>query len=364
MIKTCPSDDVLLQFNDGRIDNLAEIDQITEHLGICEVCIDKLESMEPGPIAEGLRQSVSNRLIADETGAREQDLDSVRGSFDELISNVDPLFADPYMDSSELGENRFEVIATIGEGDFSCVYGALNDDRGIADTSVELVAIKIPHAHKLTTGLHRQQFINDCRKAMRLQHSGIQRILEFGQWDEKRWFLSQPLLQHPTLTRFARGAARLDHDSMLSIFKQLVDAVYYAHQRNVIHRHLNPNNIHFVLPSESELGETVHPKPEIRVLISDFGFVLDSRYHFDLIESASSKTPFSSPESTVLNAGFIDERTDIYSLGKILKLLKHITTDPRNGDQIGKIIENSTFVRRRDRYQTVSELKSAVEMIE
>lgn len=375
MVHPCPSEAVLRQFNEGRIDSPTKIDRITEHLGLCEICIDTLESMAPGPIVEGLRESVSNRLIADDEQLLEQDLDleSMRGSLDQIILNAGRQLSDP-VDPSRFGENRYHVIAPIGEGDFSCVFGAsaedrspedrpLTEDHGLAGESVELVRIKIPHSHKLTSNRHTDQFFEDCQNAQSLRHPGIQEVLEFGHWDETHLFLSNPLLAHPTLTKFARSLPCISHETMLSIFNQLVDVVQYAHQQNVIHRHLTPDNIHVFTVDRSHAGNAIQPKPEIRVMVSDFGFVLDSRYHFDLIERPSTQTPFISPESATLLADYIDERTDIYSLGKNLKLLLRLTSNPRDEVRVKKIIDKSTFARRRDRYQTVSELKAALDVI-
>lgn len=376
MIQTCPSETLLRQFNEGRIDDLVEIDRISEHLGLCEECLNKLEAMAPGPIVEGLRQSVSQQLIASDTDMSEQDFDleSVRGSLDDMISQVESMYPDLGMDTAEFGENRYQVIGLIGEGDFSSVYGALPEDITRTDTtvaasdllatqsSVQLIGIKIPHATKLTSYRHSQQFFADCEKAKLLQNPGIQPVLEFGHWDENRLFLAKPLLQHPTLTKFAKCNPSLSQDLILLIFRQIVDAIDYAHQQNVIHRHLSPDNIHVIIAKKSEFNAATGAPP-IQIVMSDFGFVLDSRYHFDLIEAPSSRTPFVSPESATLNAEFIDVRSDIYSMGKILKLLIRLGSDLPDADRLKKIIEKSTCLRRRDRYQTVSELQAALDLI-
>ena len=370
MIKTCPTETVLRRFNEGRIDDYVEIDRITEHLGLCESCIDKLEAMTPGAIVAGLRESVSNHLIADDTNKAEKDryLKTIQDSLDQMLSKVGYSIPDHMVDQNELGENRYQLIASVGEGDFSCVFGALAEDRVLSyeaesEQMAKLVGIKIPHTHKLTSYRHSQQFFDDCQKAKSLQHPGIQPVIEFGYWDDTRLYLSKPLLQHPTLTRFAKSSPELTHDMLLLILNQLVDAIHYAHQQNVVHRHLTPDNIHVVLVEKPRTDDTAQPTHEIKTVVSDFGFVLDSRYHFDLIEPLASKNPFFSPESATLNADFVDERADIYSLGKILKLLMRLTIDSRDEDRMKKIIEKSTFARRRDRYQTVSELKAALELI-
>ena len=365
MNHVCPTETVLRHFNEGRIDDFDEIDRISDHLGDCATCIEKLELMGPGPIANGLRRSFSDELAEGETSILEQDLDvdSVRDNVEKLTSQTGFSFRNQNLNPHEFGENQFEIIGSLGEGSFSSVYGALRENRDSDEPTVELVGIKIPHAHKLSSLRHSQQFFNDCQLAQTLVHPGIQQVLEFGRWDEKHLFLSKPLIEHPTLTRFAKSSPHISRKDVISIFMQLVEILDYAHQENVIHRHLTPDNIHLIITQESESGEVDPSTPMIRVVVSDFGFFLDSRYHFDLVEPFDSQTPFISPESATLNAKFIDARADVFSLGKILKLLLRITSDMPDEEPLSTIVENSTAPRRRDRYQSVSELKSALDSI-
>jgi serine/threonine protein kinase len=341
LIETCPSEELLRQFNEGRLDAPNEVDRITEHLGSCESCIDKLDAMEPGPIAEGLRKSAASMLLNEETllVAEDQDFDSIQGTIDDVLSTVRNNPPKEKLDASQFGENRYQVIAAIGEGDFSCVYGALGPAKEGTDDPPDLLAIKIPHDSKLTTDRHTQQFFLDCKQAKQLNHPNIQPVLDYGRWDDKKLFLTKPLLQHPTLTTLSRQRCKFNHETTLSVMKQIVDAVFYAHSNQVVHRHLSPNNIHLIKQSETETKDT----GAYQAIVSDFGFTFDSRYHFDLIEPAQRKNPFVSPESDTQNVEFIDDRTDVYSLGKILKLLLRLTTDLQGEENLKKIIEKSTY---------------------
>jgi serine/threonine protein kinase len=354
LIETCPSEELLRQFNEGRIDASNDVDSIAEHLGSCESCIDKLDAMEPGRIAEGLRTSVASQLMNEETllVPEDQNYDSIQGTIDDVLSTARTNPKSQELDPTPFGENRYQVIGAIGEGEFSCIYGALGPEIAGTDGSHDLLAIKIPHASKLTTDRHTQQFFLDCKKAKSLNHPNIQQVLDYGRWDDKKLFLSKPLIQHPTLTTLARNRNEFKYESMLSIINQIANAVFYAHSNRVVHRHLSPNNIHLIKQSAAK-GSTT----EFQAIVSDFGFTLDSRYHFDLIEPLQRKDPFISPESDTQNADFVDDRTDVYSIGKILKLLMILTPDLQEEENLKKIIQKSTSPRRRERYQSVGELK-------
>ena len=352
----CPTESLLRRFNEGRIEDHSEIDRITEHLADCNACIDKLESMTPGPIVQGLRDSASDYGDDEETQMADEtvDVNVVRSNVDAVLSRVEK-FSDSLIDPTHLGEGHYQMIAAIGQGEFSCVFGALRRD------DEALVGIKIPHANKLTSYRHNEQFFEDCKKNQKLDHPNIQKVLEFGPWDEQRIFLSKPLIQEPTLTTAAKSGVAMTADQVRDLFASLLETIQYAHSRNVLHRHLNPNNIH-VFGFDSN-KKTYTPDSEQKAAISDFGFVFDSRYHFDLIEPVKSRDPFMSPESATLNAEYVDVRSDIYALGKILKLLVRISTTEEPNPLLDQIIKKATSGRRRDRYQTVNELISAFELI-
>ena len=313
--------------------------------------------MEPGPIEEGLRESATSLGLNEGTllVSEDQNFDSIQGTIDDVLSTIQNTLRSERLDPTQFGENRYQVIAAIGEGNFSCVYGALGPTTEDADETPDLLAIKIPHESKLTTDRHTQQFFLDCKKAKQLNHPNIQPVLDYGRWDDKKLFLTKPLLQHPTLTTLSRNHCKFSYETALSIIKQVVDAVFYAHSIQVVHRHLSPNNIHLIKQTDTEnLSENTG---DYQAIVSDFGFTLDSRYHFDLIEPLQQKNPFVSPESKTQNVALIDERADVYSLGKILKLLMRLTTDLQEEENLKKIVQKSTTTRRRERYQSVGELR-------
>jgi serine/threonine protein kinase len=148
----------------------------------------------------------------------------------------------------------------------------------------------------------------------------------------------------------------LDPDQSLAMFKQISEAIKYAHLVGVIHRHLSPDHI---------LLENWDPNGEPAVRVSDFGFMFDSRYQFGLLEPKTPKSPFDSPEAANNDAEFIDRRTDIFSLGKILKLFLRIA-GPREQpvtEKLTEIVNKSTSLRRRGRYNSVEELLVALSKV-
>ena len=341
----CPTLKTLTDYNEGRITDPAEVDRITLHIGKCVKCLLILDEMPSGPLAKGLRNSSDDMTIGD-SREDEQSSSNYLGLLSIIQSTSE---STSYIDPRTLGENRYEVLASVGDGKFGRVVGAFSDTADHVDEN--LLAIKIPWAEKLTSERHKQQFFADCKAASSLDHPNVLPCIDHGLWDRDRVFYATKYLFSTSLTTYSRSAPNLSDERLVSIFQQTASALQYAHKQNVLHRHLNPSNIFL----ESVEGETL---PHVRV--TDFGFAMDGRYLFDLLEPKESKDPFASPESRNLDVKYIDIRADIYSLGKILKLLQRVSTpngETANEFQVGlsTIIEKSTTGRRRDRYQTLEE---------
>ncbi len=333
--KNCPQIDLLRAFNEGRISNAFEIEQISEHLRLCDSCIRQLDAMEPSSLAKGLRTAQ-----ADETDGNPDDLATAEG-FSTAMSKINSQLLLGSSKQKEFGEDRYQVLSIIGEGNFGDSFLARLD-------SDDLFNIKIPFATKLTTSMHNEQFLADCHAAQSLEHPNISTPVDFGEWDANRVYYSTDFIgNYPNLKQIAKTAVsddtyQFNPKEMVTLFNQLLDTVSHAHSKRILHRHLNPNNIWITNDRSS-------------IIVGDFGFKLDSRYHFELLEPLAPGDPFLSPESRNNDAHYIDVRSDIYAIGRILKLLIRITKDINDelARGINQVITHSTRQRRSERYQTI-----------
>lgn len=135
-----------------------------------------------------------------------------------------------------------------------------------------------------------------------VDHPNIVRLLDFGHMDSIGWYIRMEYIDGITLNQFleTRPSATIRR----RILEQLLDALAFLHERQIIHRDIKPANILI-----TRNGSTVK--------LIDFG-VSDTDDYVTFKQPAGSMT-FIAPEQ--LAGQPIDNRADIYAVGKIISLL-------------------------------------------
>lgn len=144
-----------------------------------------------------------------------------------------------------------------------------------------------------------------------------------------------------------------DVEAIQRIFGRVLDGIEYAHAQGVIHRDLKPENI--LLNSAFD------------VVVSDFGLgrVIDAESTRQTQTGEFLGTPFYMPPEQIVDAKQADERSDVYSLGRILYELHggeiFGSTQEFSGIQPGvaQIIRHCTQNDPDLRFHTVSDLKQS-----
>ncbi|HUB78887.1 MAG TPA: serine/threonine-protein kinase [Bryobacteraceae bacterium] len=266
------------------------------------------------------------------TGAeREHFLDEVRATDQSLGRQVESLLIcgdgddlDRAISQSArdaLDEHRFsgEVFADyrigrqIGEGGMGVVYEAEQQNPR------RTVALKMIRAGRFAGDRARQLFQREAEALGRLKHPGIATIYESGSGADSQPFLAMELVEGTPLHEWLAREAPSDgpwKDAIrgrLRIFRLIADAIGYAHQHGVIHRDIKPSNIMIVEAKGSPPIVKILDFGLARIMWSDGEGMARTE-----VQTVQGSVPYMSPEQAGGDAGAVDLRTDVYSLGVLL----------------------------------------------
>ncbi len=149
---------------------------------------------------------------------------------------------------------------------------------------------------------HLEMLRKEFSIGVAVDHPNIVRLLDFGHMDSIGWYIQMEYIDGITLERFleTRPAASVRR----RILSQLLDALAFLHERQIIHRDIKPSNILI-----TRNGSTVK--------LIDFG-VSDTDDYVTFKQPAGSMA-YIAPEQLAGKA--IDNRADIFSIGRIIELL-------------------------------------------
>jgi serine/threonine protein kinase len=194
----------------------------------------------------------------------------------------------------------YEILEKIDEGRTGSVY------KGRQHATGDPVAIKIIKTEVAQDATLLKRLKQEFRTASKLIHPNIVQALAFGH-DESGTYLILELVDGESLWQRVERDGRLKEADALSIFTQVAQGLYYAHQHGIIHRDVKPANILL--------------KPNGQAKLTDFGLVKNFAEDLQLTGPSSVLgTPhFMAPEQYT-NPKQVDLRCDIYGLAASLYL--------------------------------------------
>jgi serine/threonine protein kinase len=184
---------------------------------------------------------------------------------------------------------KYVINEILGRGGFSIVY------KGIHPILNMPVAIKMLKHDMAMDPDFSEQFMSEAKTIARLNHENIVNVYDIEEL-YRTIFIIMEYLEGMSLDYILEKMPSLPLCKMLDILLQVCAGLAYAHEQGIIHRDIKPANIWI--------------QPDGRVKIVDFGLACAPGTEVGLFEGTIF---YMSPEQ--IDGDFVDERTDIYSLG-------------------------------------------------
>ena len=191
---------------------------------------------------------------------------------------------------------------------------------------------------------YRELFYKEFENAYHLDHPNIVRLIDKGEDNEGPYYTMEYIDGRPLSKMIT--ATGLNNDRLsLKIAKQILDALSYVHKKQIFHRDLKPDNIFITYRGDN-------------VKILDFGLATADAFDDNLKKAGTPR--YASPEQ-LTNAADVDQRSDIYSFGKIfLEMLTGDVSDSAiervNDPKMKFIIEKATAKNKEERFYDCEEI--------
>ena len=131
----------------------------------------------------------------------------------------------------------YELLRPLGAGGMAEVWLANRADGAFE----RQVALKIPHLRHLPAQM-TDRFARECRILATLETPNIARLYDAGVDATGAPYIAMEYVQGEPLVAWC-DARELETPARIRLFIQVLDAVGYAHRRQILHRDLKPSNI-------------------------------------------------------------------------------------------------------------------------
>lgn len=192
--------------------------------------------------------------------------------------------------------NRYEITEKIAQGGMSVVYKALDLNLNRYD------AVKVLKPEFSSNKDILDKFKQEANAVAFLSHPNIVNIYNVGSEDQIHYIVME-YVKGKTLKEVIKAEGKLSLEETLNYSYQIARALESAHNSNIIHRDIKPQNIMLTKDGLIKVTDFGIAKHSDSVTITNSGKIIGSAHYF-------------SPEQA--RGNMTDRRSDIYSLGIVM----------------------------------------------
>ncbi|WP_120667903.1 Stk1 family PASTA domain-containing Ser/Thr kinase [Caldibacillus debilis] len=191
---------------------------------------------------------------------------------------------------------RYKILKLIGGGGMANVYLA-RDMILERDVAIKILRLDYANDEQFIRRFHRE-----AQSATSLSHPNIVNIYDVGEEDDI-YYIVMEYVEGETLKEYIKHRHPLPVETAVDIMKQLAAAVRHAHQNNIIHRDIKPQNILIDKQGNVKITDFGIATALTATTITDTNSVLGSVHYI-------------SPEQ--IKGSQATKKSDIYSLGIVM----------------------------------------------
>jgi len=261
--------------------------------------------------------------------------------------------------------NSYELQQEIGRGGMAAVYLA-HDKKFDANIAIKILNKEFVHNENI-----RKRFLAEARNMFKMSHPNIIKVTDLIDEGDTVAFVME-YVEGETLKEYIERKGKLNDEEIKSMFSQILDAVGYVHNQNLVHRDIKPSN--FMLDKRNSIK------------LMDFGIAKNTDIsNSDYTQTGTGVqmgTPmYMSPEQ-ITETKSVTAQSDIYSLGVVLwqmvsgqkpyesqtlssfQLMTKIVNDtlPKTSTIWDDLIQKATRKEINDRFSSCHDFYSSIQM--
>jgi serine/threonine-protein kinase len=277
----------------------------------------------------------------------------------------------------DMSATQYRLLERVATGGMGTVYAAQDTKLG---RRVALKVLDAPDA----SGELAKRLVREARVLAQLEHPGIVPVHDVDTLADGRVFYTMKFVEGQRLDEHLARTPLLSN--RLRLFQRICEPVAFAHARGVLHRDLKPANIMIgpfgevlvldwglakILHGDQQEGSGPTPVRDLERTIfepapAQGGGDTSTEFSASTEHGAVLGTPgYMSPEQSRGDMDNVNERSDVFSLGAILRVLIEGNStvppaSPRSPRPLAAILQKATEPQPGDRYARVQDLAADV----